>query len=410
MAVSDLWELRTGKRQQVEVDVQAAAASLVSFAFLRGEQPSNDLMRDAGPITALFPAKEGAWIHLHGGFPHLREGLQEILGCENTPDSIGRAVAGWDAQELEDEIAARRLCGARVRTEEEWRAHPQGQALAAKPLVELRRVGDAPPEPLPPGARPLSGLRVLDLTRVLAGPTCARTLAEHGADVLRVHAPHLPTIPPFVLDTSHGKLCTELDLRDAGQADRFRALVRDGDVVSRGYRAGALDKLGFGLEELVALRPGLIAVAINCYGHTGPWAERAGWEQLAQTAIGIVREEGGEETPRLLPAAATDYTTGYLAALGTLVALHRRATEGGSWEVRVSLARTGMWLQDLPRVQGTPSLFDDEALAPWFATTETSYGPVRHLAPVLGLSETPPVWSRPTPPLGAHAPVWPDRE
>ena len=409
VAVNDLWELRTGRRQSVEIEVRAAAAALISFAFLRGAQPDAGLVRDAGPMTALYPAKGGEWVHLHGGFPHLRDGLLDLLGCQNEPASIGAAVARFDAQALEDAIAERNLCGARVREASEWASHPQGRALAAQPLVEIRRVGDAPAEALPPGDRPLSGLRVLDLTRVLAGPTCARALAEHGADVMRVHAAHLPSVPPFVVDTGHGKLSTELDLRVPEEAERFRSLVREGDVVSRGYRAGALEKLGFGLEELVALRPGLVCVAINCYGHEGPWRERAGWEQLAQTVTGIAAEQGGRETPGLLPAAATDYTTGYLAALGALVALQRRAREGGSWEVRVSLARTGMWLLGQSRVDGTPGFLNDELLEPYFATTKTAAGPVRHLGPVLGLSETPARWARPTVPLGSHPPIWPDR-
>jgi len=408
VAISDLWELRTGRRQRTRIDVGGAAAALLSFIHLRCET-APDLARELLAMTALFQAEAGRWVHLHGGFPHLRDGLLELLDCANETESIARAVSKWDAQDLEDAIAERSLCGARVRTQAEWAEHPQGLALAERPLVEIRRIGESAPEALPDGDRPLSGVRVLDLTRVLAGPTCGRTLAEHGADVMRVHAPHLPFVEPFVMDTGHGKLSTHLDLRQSGDADRMRDLIRTGDVFSRGYRKGALEKLGFGLEELVALRPGLIVVSINCYGHEGPWSERAGWEQLAQTVIGIASENGGVDTPRLLPAAATDYTTGYLAALGTLVALARRAQEGGSYEVRVSLARSGMWLQGLGRVDGPPIGVGQDQLEHYMQESMTAKGPIRHLGPVLELSETPPRWDRATAELGSHPPTWPDR-
>jgi len=409
VAISDLWELRTGRRQRTRIDVCGAAAALLSFVHLRSESDST-LVRESLAMTALFQAEAGRWVHLHGGFPHLRDGLLELLGCSNETESIARAVSKWDAQDLEDAIAERSLCGARVRTQIEWAEHPQGLALAEHPLVEIRRIGESAPEALPDGDRPLSGVRVLDLTRVLAGPTCGRTLAEHGADVMRVHAPHLPFVEPFVMDTGHGKLSTHLDLRQSADADRMRDLIRTGDVFSRGYRKGALEKLGFGLEELVALRPGLIVVSINCYGHEGPWSERAGWEQLAQTVTGIASENGGVETPRLLPAAATDYTTGYLAALGTLVALARRTREGGSYEVRVSLARSGMWLQGLGRVDGPPIGVGQDRLEHYMQESMTAKGPIRHLGPVLELSETPPRWARPTAGLGSHPPAWPGRQ
>lgn len=407
LAASDLWKLRTGRSQRVSIDVRAAAAALLSFAHLRGNV-GTELRRRVLTTTALYPAKDG-WVHLHGGFPHLHDGLLALLGCGEEREQVAAAVASWDAQALEDAIAERALCGARVRTRDEWAVHPQGLALSRKPLVEIVRRGDAPPEELSPGDRPLSGLRVLDLTRVLAGPTCGRTLAEHGADVLRIHAPHLPFIEPFAIDTGHGKLSTHLDLRQAADADTLRTLVQQSDVLAKGYRQGALAKRGFSVEELMALRPGIVVVSINCYGHDGPWAARGGWEQLAQTVTGIAAEEGGPTSPRVLPAAATDYMTGYLAAFGAMIALARRAREGGSFEVRVSLARTAMWLAEGERVEGEAAGIDADALAGWMTSTQLAQGVVQHLAPVLAMSETPPRWARPTVPLGTHPPRWPDR-
>ena len=191
---------------------------------------------------------------------------------------------------------------------------------------------------------------MLDLTRVLAGPTTGRTLASHGADVLLVNAPQLPNVLPFVVDTSHGKRSTLLDLGVAEDAARLRALARDADVFVNGYRSGALERHGFGPEDLAALRPGIVYVSVNCYGNQGPWAARPGWEQLAQTVTGIAVGDDPMARPALIPAAACDYTTGYLTALGVMGALHRRATEGGSWHVQTSLVQTAMWLNRLGRV------------------------------------------------------------
>jgi crotonobetainyl-CoA:carnitine CoA-transferase CaiB-like acyl-CoA transferase len=411
VASDDLWRLRGGGPQRLALDVRAAAASLLSFLLLR--VPGLDVLRAPPPTVALYRAR-GGWVHLHGGFPHLHEGTLALLGCADEARAIADAVAGWDAQDLEDALAAAGLCGARLRSAVEWSAHPQGAALAAAPLVEVLRVGDAAPAPLPgppagaTGARPLSGVRVLDLTRVLAGPTCARTLAEHGAEVLHVRSPRLPFIEPFVIDTNPGKRSCHLDLERPDDAARLRELVRGADVFCQGYRAGALARRGFGPEALAALRPGIVAVSIDCYGHEGPWSARPGWEQLAQTVSGMAHEHGGTEAASIVPAAVTDYTTGHLAALGVLRALERRAREGGSWHVRASLVRTALWIQSLPRAAegATPSGIDPAVVRAHEIGMETAWGPLARLGPVLRMSETPPHWSLPPAPLGHHPPRW----
>jgi len=404
------WRERTGRGQDVSVEVPAAAASLLSFAFQRFEGADSPDPGERRGITDFYPTRDGRWVLVHGGFPHLQQGILDLLGISSEDPAprreVADAIAGWSAQELEDAIAGQGLCGAMVRSESEWSQHPQGRALASVPVVEVIRVGESPPEPFDPaGLRPLSGIRVLDLTRVLAGPTCARTLAEHGAEVLKINSPKLPSVPFFVTDTGHGKRSAYLDLREPADADRLRELVAGADVFSQGYRGGALDRLGFDMPALHELRPGLVYTSINCYGHEGPWADRAGWEQLAQTVTGIARENG-EETPRLLPAAATDYTTGYLAALGTLAALARRAAVGGSYAVRVSLSRTGMWLQGLGRTDLPGPGLSKEILDPLLTVSETPLGKLQHLRPVAVLSETAPRWERPAVPLGTHEPIW----
>lgn len=408
VAVTDLWEQRTGRRQRLDVDVRAAAASLLSFMLTRvvdGESPGYG---DRAVVTDAFPTRDGGWFFFHGSFPANTRRATELLGC--SPDGekaeLARAIARWDAQELEDSFAAHGLCGAKLRTQSDWEAHAQGEALAAHPVVEIIQIGDSEPQPLPvAGATPLAGVRVLDLTRVLAGPTCGRTLAQHGADVLRIGSPSLPSIPHFVMDTGCGKRSAHLDLTQRGDAEQLRQLIRSGDVFVQGYRGGAFERLGFGPESVCALRPGIVYASINCYGHVGDWFDRPGWEQLAQTVTGISAEQGGE-VPALIPAAPTDYTTGYLAALGTLVALKRRASVGGSYHVRVSLCRTGMWIQGLGRTDEPGTGLDRDWLAPLLMQTDAPFGRVEHLAPVLRLSETPARWARPTVPLGTHPPEW----
>lgn len=239
---------------------------------------------------AIYRCADGRWIHLHGALPHLRDGTLALLGCEDRAASIAAAVARWHSFDLEDALAAAGQCGAVLRSAAEWAAHPQGVALAHAPLVELRRLGDAPRRVLAAAARPLAGLRVLDLTRILAGPTCARTLAEHGAEVLRLVAPRQHDVPSFVPDTSHGKRVAWLDLDAPGAGARLRSLVAGCDVFSQGYRGGALEARGFGAAELARLRPGIVCLSINAYGHEGPWATRRGWEQLAQACTGVALE------------------------------------------------------------------------------------------------------------------------
>ena len=410
-AAADLWCARGGRPQRIEVDVRAAAASLVSFLYLRYQGATLD--RRGLATTALYRARDGRWVHLHGGFSS-REGTLALLNCDDDAAAIAKAVASWDAQALEDALAERGVCGAKLRSADEWRAHPQGIALAQVPVVEILRIGDADREPLPGpragehGARPLSGVRVLDLTRVLAGPTCARTLAEHGAEVLHVRSPKLPSIEPFVIDTNPGKHSCYLDLDRKSDVDRcvrwsaMRTCSRKDIVPVRSRGAVSRPK------EMAEMRPGIIVVSIDCYGHEGPFAGRPGWEQLAQTVTGMAHEHAGDEHPALVPAAINDYTTGYLGALGVMCALARRTTEGGSWHVRVSLARTSMWIMSLPRTapDAKPGGFDAASIAPWIIEMDTAWGPLTRLGPIARMSETPPRWDLPPAPLGSDPPTW----
>jgi crotonobetainyl-CoA:carnitine CoA-transferase CaiB-like acyl-CoA transferase len=285
--------------------------------------------------------------------------------------------------------------------------------------MEIVKIGDSPPDKLPDGDRPLSGVRALDLTQVLAGPTCARTLAEHGADVLKITGAHLPTIGYQEYDTGHGKLSAHLDLRERKDVETLRGLVREADVFSQGYRPGTLGKRGFSPKELARLRPGIVYVSLSAFGHVGPWAQRRGFDTVVQTVSGMTSRQGqlfpgAEPGPQFYPASAIDYLTGYLMAFGVLMALARRVREGGSWLVRISLAQTGRWLVGRGQVpdaelKDVPAEFTPAELDRWAMASDTPAGRLRHLGPVVGLSETPPRWARPSVPLGYNEPVWPER-
>ena len=417
LAVSDLWDLRTGRRQEIAVDTRQATASLRSGNYM--QMDGTPVSSDRNPVMGVYPAMNGRWSYLHCNFPNHRAAALSVLGVEEDREAMARAVAKWDALELEEAIIAANGAGGMVRTMDEWAQHPQGVAVASLPLLEIVKIGDSPSEKLPDGDRPLSGIRVLDLTRVLAGPTCARTLAEHGADVLKVTGAHLPSIGHQEYDTGHGKLSTHLDLREPDDLEIMRGLVREADVFSQGYRPGTLAKRGLSPEALAEIRPGIVYVSLSAFSHIGPWASRRGFDTVVQTVSGITDRQGelfiGDSPgPQFYPVSAIDYLTGYLMAFGALVALARRTTEGGSWLVRVSLAQIGRWLVERGQtpeanLHDIPEQFTPEELKRWSMTSDTPMGKLGHLGPVVRLSETPPHWSRTSVPLGYNDPVWPDR-
>ena len=417
LAVSDLWESKTGRKQRVSVDARRATASLRSGKYMQMDGAGVSTERNM--VMGTYPTKDGRWSYLHCNFPNHRAAALSVLGVNEDRDEVTKAVAKWDAFDLEEAIIEARGAGGMVRSMEEWAIHPQAAAIASLPLMDIVKIADSPPEPLPDGSRPLSGVRVLDLTRVLAGPTCARTLAEHGADVMKITAGHLPNIGYQEYDTGHGKLNATLDLRDGRQMETLRGLVRQTDVFSQGYRPGTLGGRGLSPEELAELRPGIVYISLSAFSHEGPWASRRGFDTVVQTVSGITQRQGelfpgAIPGPQFYPVSAIDYLTGYLMAFGGIVALNKRIHEGGSWLVRISLAQVGRWLVsqgEIPETQlkDVAAEFTPEEVASWLMVSETPMGNLGHLSPVIGLSESAPRWSRPSVPLGYHDPVWPVR-
>lgn len=408
LAAAEASVLRGGPLQAVSVDMLHAVAEFRSERYVRVDGRGLGDVWDR--IAGVYRCGDGAWIRLHTNFPHHRDGVLRLLGCEYEREAVQRALGGWAAERLEQALAAAGLVGAAMRSFAEWDAHPQTAALDQQPVVAIERIGDAPPRPRGAGDRPLSGLRVLDLTRVLAGPICTRTLAAHGADVLTITAPHLPWT--LIQDTGRGKLSAQLALHDPAQRDVLTGLLRSADIFVQGYRPGGIRALGFGPEQAVALRPGLVYVSLSAYGHLGPWSDRRGFDSLVQTATGInaaEAEAAGSEEPKPLPAQALDHASGYLMALGALAALGRQMTDGGSWLVRVSLARTGLWLRGLGRLQdglAAPDL-DAPAVEEFLEEGPSGFGRLTAVRHAGRLDLTPPRWDRPSVPLGTHPPAWP---
>jgi len=401
LAVSNL----SGKPQHVRVNARAAAISLRSAKYLRvNGQPPPPVW---DPLSGFYPVRDG-WISIHCNFPNHRDAAMGVLGAGHDRPRAEEASRSWQGEALEDAIHAAGGCAGLVRSQEIWSRHAQAKAVAGQPLLQIERIGDAPPE-VSRNSRPLGGVRVLDLTRVLAGPTCAKSLAEHGADVLKISAAHLPDSGVVDLDTGIGKRSARLDLRNPGESRALQHLIQSAGVFVQSYRPGALAARGFSPEALAQERPGIVCASLSAWGTTGPWRERRGFDSIVQAVSGIAHAHGKGAKPSLLPVSAIDYVSGYLMAFGVCVALARRASEGGSWLVRVALARVGKWIVDRGTVEDYENVPDDlpEAeLARLLGEMDAPDGRIRYLKPVLQLSETPPYLARPPVPLGYHQPVW----
>ena len=416
LAACELGHLRGAARQQVSVNMAHAAAECLGWFSVDGQVP---------PLwekfSGLYRAADG-WVRVHANFAHHRDGALRLLGLQPAKAERAdaeRAMLGWRAVDFESAAANAGLVATALRSFGEWDATPHAQAIGPRALFTIERIGDAAPLPMPalnPEARPLSGVRVLDLTRILAGPVGTRALAAYGADVLTINAPHLPNIAA-IADTSRGKRSAHLDLRQAEGRAALNALLQDAHVFVQGYRPGGLSALGFGAQELAELRPGLVSVSLSACGTQGPWAARRGFDSLLQTAMGFNHAEAiaaaavdntkqdSDAIARPLPMQMLDQASGYLIALGTAAALHRQQCEGGSWHVQVSLAQTGHWLRSLGRVADG---FNTKrpSLQPYLETTTSGFGQLCALRHSAQLQRTPAGWHLPAMPPGTHPPVW----
>ncbi|MEU6671105.1 CoA transferase [Streptomyces sp. NPDC046727] len=409
LAAAELGARRAGLAEvpAVTVDDGAVAAAFHSERLLRVDGRTPDVF---APLSRFWRTADG-WVRTHANYPHHRARLLDALGlpADASAEDVAARLAGRSARETEEAVQGAGGLAVALRTPEEWQAHPQSAEVAARPLVERARLDAAPARvlpPLDPAAAPLlpaAGLRVLDLTRVLAGPVATRTLALLGADVLRVDAPWLPELPDQHADTGFGKRSAALDL--TADRDTVEELLGAADVVVTGYRPGALDRYGLAPRALADRHPGLVVAQVSAWGAYGPWGGRRGFDSLVQVATGIAVTEGSAERPGALPAQALDHGTGYLLAAGVLRALTEQSYEGGSRLVRLALARTARWLTDGIRpapAEGAPYPGPDA----WLAGTDSPLGHLRHARPAVAFTGGPTDWERPPVPWGSDPAKW----
>ncbi|KEQ08291.1 hypothetical protein GV67_00160 [Pseudorhizobium pelagicum] len=409
LAASRLHELRCGERHHIHLDTRCAELAMASSTYLLVDGQAAKF-RD--PFTGFYRAAEGGWVYLHGNFPHLRNGLLAMLKVDNSPGDIRAAVARRAAGDLEAEAISLGLCAARVRNRAEWTGELQAQRETSCPPLQINCLGSTPRRDFPPaGERPLSELRMLDLSRVIAGPMAGRTMAEHGATVLRVASPKLPFIESLVIDTGFGKHSTFLDLGEETGRRTLLGLVESCDVFLDAYRPSALAARGLGAADLSLVRPDLVSVSLSAFSRGGPWAGRRGYDSLVQSTMGMA-SSSPDDTPGLLPCQPLDYITGYLAAFAALVGLIRRHQEGGRWHASLSLSATAAWMwrmrdelgDNLDPPAANPQTADVLAFSDVY---ETDFGSVTALRPPLRMNRVGTEWSRVPVPLGRDPARWP---
>ncbi|MEX5687454.1 CoA transferase [Pseudomonas silesiensis] len=402
-AIGELLNQQTGRLPHLEVDRR-----LASFWFSTSIRPMGWSVPPLwDPIAGDYATKDG-WIRLHTNAPHHRAAAEHVLGVCADRAAMASKVAQWTNTDLEQAVVDAGGCAAEMRSWAQWQAHPQGQAVNAEQLVQFAANSSRNAKPWQGSvAQPLAGIKVLDLTRVLAGPVASRFLAGLGADVLRIDPPTWNE-PGVVPEVTLGKRCARLDLHDKADRELFEGLLKDADILLHGYRADALERLGYGLAERQLLAPGLIDVCLNAYGWSGPWQNRRGFDSLVQMSSGIAEagmhwQQADKPTP--LPLQALDHATGYLMAASAIRLLAERLSSGRGGSARLSLARTAKLLVE--RGAGTDEpLRAEEESDQGLLVEQTPWGPAHRLQVPLRITGTPLQWAIPAGELGSHRPLW----
>jgi crotonobetainyl-CoA:carnitine CoA-transferase CaiB-like acyl-CoA transferase len=405
---------RGGPAQHLELDLRQAVHCINPGAFwqptLNGERAPHPLVVDNPFLITPYRTADGRWVMASGVLPHLAAKWCRFLDVPPDPARVAQAIAGWDAHELEDAATASGLPVCVVRSPDEWLAHEQGAHLADHAVIGLERIGDAPVRDFGPADRPFDGIRVLSFTHAVAGPTVGRTLAEHGADVLCATRPNDYEHEFIYAEANVGSRSTYIDLGSPNGQRRALALLADADVVVNNHRSGSMEHLGLDPRQLSESHPGIVYVSVTCYGSTGPWAQRGGFDMNGSAASGLMTIEGTESEPRLpVTALINDYITGYMGAIGATAGLVKRATEGGSWHVTVNLTRSAMWCRSLGLVDPTLAGCDDDhsLREPLAYDAPSPLGEVHMLAPPVHFSQTAPAWPDPIlVPRGSSRPAW----
>ena len=403
-AVAQLIQQQTGRLPSISVDRR-----LASFWFSSSIRPIGwDVPPLWDPVAGDYASADG-WIRLHTNAPHHRAAAERVLGTVVDRSEMAVNVAKWKAAELEQAIVDEGGCAAQMRSWQAWQSHPQGLAVNAEALVQRQTYENTLDTPwLGSAARPLAGLKVLDLTRVLAGPVASRFLAGLGADVLRIDSPTWNE-PGVVPEMTLGKRCARLDLKSPEGRQVFENLLKDADILFHGYRADALEQLGYTASALQTLAPGLIDVSLNAYGWSGPWRNRRGFDSLVQMSSGIA--DAGmawkqADKPVPLPLQALDHATGYLMAASAVQALSERLKSGRGGSARLSLARTAKLLVEAGQLPEQPALRAEELSDQGLVVEQTAWGQAHRLLAPVTISGTPLQWDLPAGELGSHRAQW----
>ncbi len=386
--------------QPTVIDIHHALASWAGHIKVDGEP-----VPQWADLSGRYSTADGRFVQLHCNFAHHAQGVADYLGVGLNRSEFEAALLKRNAFEVEAALIDRGMICAVYRSLSEWDTHPHATATKDLALLDTDKLGSGEPLRLDNSTdRPLDGIKVLDCTRVLAGPTCGQTLAAHGAEVLRVGAAHLPSIQSGVLSTGFGKRNTFIDLSTTEGAETFRSLLADAHILIDAYRPGALAKWGFSAADVSAIRPGIVVVEICAFDWIGPWASRRGFDSILQTTTGLAMNEAernGSDTPVHLPVQALDYATGYLAAFAAMRLLDHQQHDGGSWRARLSLLRTRDWLMSLNHGDlDAPTTNDTFDVENYLIHTDSSFGRLESVTPVAGR------WDIPPTPLGTAEPRW----
>jgi crotonobetainyl-CoA:carnitine CoA-transferase CaiB-like acyl-CoA transferase len=409
-----LHRLRGGPTQDLEIDLRQAVHAINPGAFwrptLNGEMAPHPLVLDNPFLVTPYRTADGRFVMASAVYPHLVAKWCRFLDVPPDGNKVASAIGAWDSTELESAANALGLPVSVVRSPSEWREHEQGAVLDQLPVIGLERIGDGPARGFAPAGRPFDGIRVLSFTHAVAGPTVGRTLAEQGADVLCGTRPNDYEHEFIYAEANVGSRSAYLDLDTASGAANARRLLADADVFVNNHRLGGLESRGLEARRLASEHPGIVCVSVTCYGSTGSWASRGGFDMNGSAASGLMTIEGSEDKPRLpVTSLVNDYITGYMGAVGAIAALIKRATEGGSWHVTVSLTKSAMWCGSLGFVDPGLAGSDDEhsIREPVAYDAPSPFGEVHMLAPPVRFSSTTPAWTSPIlVPRGSSLPEW----
>ncbi len=437
-----IWRARTGEGQDVEVDLRESIYNIMplirlilqkkhaagrfdlddpipgTFSFtptLNGMLFQGPLLMDNPMGFQVFQTKDDRFVTPTLLYPQHFDGFLNLIGASPNRASISKQIRGWEAYDLDEAVAEAGFVMGVHRTTEEWADHPEAKHLAGTPLIDIIKVADGEPIPFDENpTAPLSGIKALSCTHVIAGSTAARTLSEYGAEVLHIARDQSFEHEIIWTDINVGMRSSFVNLRNTEQSQSFReTLLPEADVFIESFRARSMENLGFGVQEIAASHPGIVYLSMRCYSWDGPWWYRAGFDMEALTVSGYTILEG-EGRPSWPPTMVlNDYIAGYLGAAGILAALRRRAAEGGSYHVRVSLTRAAMWYQSLGMVDRDnfdPKDPQHRMVDPRVISGQTPYGELKRLAPQAKLSKTPGKWPEQLLRVrGADRPVWEER-